>query len=128
ARPDAKGRRPLVGAGSRRCGRRARDHGPAGWRRLGGPAGTPRHDGRVRRPLWIGARSMSDVTRTRHPAVSISEVPPSLEPRMMKSPILTSFLRAVPLLVFAGVLAAQASALDPLTRLREVLPVGVADR
>lgn len=47
---------------------------------------------------------------------------------MTQSRILTSLLRAVPLLAFAGALAAQAPAVDPIARLREVLPADVAER
>jgi hypothetical protein len=47
---------------------------------------------------------------------------------MMNPRILTSLLRAVSMLVFAGALAAQVPAVDPIARLREVLPADVADR
>jgi hypothetical protein len=56
------------------------------------------------------------------------EVPLSLESNMMSPRILPSLLRAVPLLAFAGALAAQTPAVDPIARLREVLPTDVADR
>lgn len=47
---------------------------------------------------------------------------------MTQTRIRTSLLRAVPLLAFAGALAAQAPVVDPIARLREVLPADVAER